>query len=982
MPPWTVRTPSLQATNIDPNFCRARDLPVHLAVRRAGHFAGRLINRFWLLGSFFLLAAALPGQPVAPTPEQLAALRADVRSEPPRAAAATPFSVNTASREAVRQFYRVIYPASENVPMGWTGSYTVNGAGDTSAEYKAAMLRRLNFFRALAGVPATVSLNSTYNAKDQQAALMMSANNALSHTPPTSWTFYTVDGADAAKNSNIAIGYAGADAITGYMLDHGTGNAAVGHRRWLLYPQTRESGTGDVPGNASGLLPANATWTITGDFGTTRPATRSTAITYPPAGHVPHTLVWPRWSFSYPGANFSAATVTMTRNGQPISAVAEPLSSNVGEPTLVWVYNNEDSDSTASHGRPAADVVYGVTIANVGLSGGNQTFTYNVTVFDPDTAGADFVPVSVSGPAAPAVGASNTYLVTTPNFAGRFDWRTLLLSSFAKTYNAEAGLDGLAATTNSNYSVVQSTVAGASGGASSYHLAHTSRTDQILTLPETFFVGNVSPVVTFQSRLGSASDIQTAHVQVSTDDGVTWLDVYSQIGTNNSGEASFTARSTSLATYVNRTVRVRFLYAVAESGSAFPQSSSGVGWYLDNITLTGVQQTTPGTATPATAASSFNFLPGSTSTVGLQARGVLFDSYPMEWGPVASVTAVDAVTVTTQPASQAAVAGGPVSFTAAASGTATYQWQYNGGAVTGATSGTLALTNIQPANTGIYAALITSSGASVASRGAVLGISSSTKRIGDGTEYPNIIHPLTRFTYDQILLGGAAASVTADPGEILRMSYIDLNDDIVQVEFSGAGTLSLVLDAATGPAIPAKYNQTLGYMKGHAGIVLSGANESTNLSVFSVGRANAANQALFRTDVTYDGFADIAFIAITSTDGKFGGLRTANASYFATRGYTGLYAPNIEFTGPVFVGDIRAENEATPVLMIGSGLDTQINGGDLVQTNGRAVQVSGLTQLKFVAGSSSHGTLFPGQTNRARLEQNGTDVTTAVVVNP
>jgi len=47
-----------------------------------------------------------------------------------------------------------------------------------------------------------------------------------------------------------------------------------------------------------------------------------------------------------------------------------------------------------------------------------------------------------------------------------------------------------------------------------------------------------------------------------------------------------------------------------------------------------------------------------------------------------------------------------------------------------------------------------------------------------------------------------------------------------------------------------------------------------------------------------------------------------------------------------------------------------------------AVQVSGLSRLVFAAGSSSHGTLFPAQQNRGRLEQNGADVTSQVVQNP
>jgi hypothetical protein len=218
---------------------------------------------------------------------------------------------------------------------------------------------------------------------------------------------------------------------------------------------------------------------------------------------------------------------------------------------------------------------------------------------------------------------------------------------------------------------------------------------------------------------------------------------------------------------------------------------------------------------------------------------------------------------------------------------------------------------------------------------------------------------------------------------VLRISYIDLNDDIVQVEFTGRGTLSLVLAGVTGAAAPpAKYNQSVAYMKGHAGIVLTGADENTHLSVFSVGRANAVNQALFKDGTSYDGVADIAFIAISSPTGKFGSLRTANATYFASGGFTGLYAPGVEFAGPVFIGNVSASDNAQSVLVIGSTAEVRITGGDLAQPNGRAVQVKGVSRLRFADGSTSGGDLLPAQSNKARFEDDGADVTAQIVVNP
>ena len=350
-------------------------------------------------------------------------------------------------------------------------------------------------------------------------------------------------------------------------------------------------------------------------------------------------------------------------------------------------------------------------------------------------------------------------------------------------------------------------------------------------------------------------------------------------------------------------------------------------------------------------------------------------------GSFGSLPSASAQIVTTAPQSQSVPAGTSASFSVTASGAAplNYQWRFNGTDIAGATGATYTLANTQPANLGLYTVVVTSGTTSTTSS-AILGLTTSSKLVGSGQEFPDIFHPGTGFTYDQILLGSAAASMKADSelGQILRVSFIDLNDDIVQVEFSGAGTLSLVLDAASGPALPTKYNQNTSYMKGHAGIVLTGANVNTNLTVFSVGRANAVNQTLFRSDVTYDGIADIAFIAITSTDGKFGGLRAANASLFAAKGYTGVYATGIAFSGPVFVNNIAAFGSAAPVMLLGSVSDARVTGGDFAQNNGQSVAVSGITLLNFVAGTTSHGGSLPALVNQAQLVQAGVNVTSQI----
>jgi hypothetical protein len=371
----------------------------------------------------------------------------------------------------------------------------------------------------------------------------------------------------------------------------------------------------------------------------------------------------------------------------------------------------------------------------------------------------------------------------------------------------------------------------------------------------------------------------------------------------------------------------------------------------------------------------------------------------------------EAVSITSSPSSRSVEVGGSTTFTATinqpAGTTPTFQWYRNDAAVAGATSLSLSLTNIQGAEAGSYRLGVTSGNVTSYTTPAVLGVISTAKAGGGAREFaPDIRHPNGNF-YDQVLLENAAGTVTADGAQVTRTSFIDLNDDIVQVEFAGAGSLSISLAGASGPAVPAKYNQsTVTYMKGHATITITGANETTNVTIFSVGRLtafdptgayditkapgptnNPANTGspLFRASETYDGRADVALLNIISSNGKFGGIRGANASFWATAGNTGVYAPGVQFTGPVFVHDVNAREQATPVLVTGTidnGGEIRITGGDLLQENDRAVRIEGATKVTMAAGITSHGTDLSANLNSAVIERNDAIVTDSVVVNP
>jgi uncharacterized delta-60 repeat protein len=96
------------------------------------------------------------------------------------------------------------------------------------------------------------------------------------------------------------------------------------------------------------------------------------------------------------------------------------------------------------------------------------------------------------------------------------------------------------------------------------------------------------------------------------------------------------------------------------------------------------------------------------------------------FGTVISSNAVLTVlvppSISTQPASQAAMVGDAPTFTVVADGTPpfNYQWKFNGPSLSGATNASLSLTNVQTSQAGIYAVVVTNLAGSVTSSNAVL----------------------------------------------------------------------------------------------------------------------------------------------------------------------------------------------------------------------------------------------------------------------
>ncbi len=259
----------------------------------------------------------------------------------------------------------------------------------------------------------------------------------------------------------------------------------------------------------------------------------------------------------------------------------------------------------------------------------------------------------------------------------------------------------------------------------------------------------------------------------------------------------------------------------------------------------------------------------------------------------------------------------------------------------------------------------------------------------------NITH-LNGNVYTQVLLTGRSATLSHDGTEIIRISFLDINDDIVQVEFSGKATVTVTLDAEmfVAAAPPTKYNQSsVNYVKGHPTIRVEGADENIFLSIFTVGSINAVNQALFPEGEEYDAMADVALLEITNSTG-FGGILCANTRFSGSTGKVGIEAPGIPVSVRVLVGDINASGDAVPYLLFGRGSfwvaapnsGLRITGGDLVQTNGASIVVApnGFRRPEFDTLISqnnvkSDGTEQPTQSiNATFVNEDGEEISVTV----
>ena len=212
-------------------------------------------------------------------------------------------------------------------PFVWNGRVGGCNQGTIDSEIQNKVVDRINYFRRNAGVPEVLFDEAT-NEYCQKAALMMTANNALSHEPSKTWRCWSSEGAYAAKHS-LLIKEANTSMAVTYIMDDK--NPSAGNRRWLLYPNGRVYGHGSTNDYA-------VIWVLDDSGSADTAEYMSKPISWPPKGYLPQLMLMENWTFSL-YADLVNATVIVSQDGKPLDVNVQPYVAGYGAPTLVFKPN-------------------------------------------------------------------------------------------------------------------------------------------------------------------------------------------------------------------------------------------------------------------------------------------------------------------------------------------------------------------------------------------------------------------------------------------------------------------------------------------------------------------------------------------------------------------------------------------------------------------------------------------------------------------
>lgn len=356
---------------------------------------------------------------------------------------------------------------------------------------------------------------------------------------------------------------------------------------------------------------------------------------------------------------------------------------------------------------------------SVTFAGPNLTIATSGTIANGENVKVDFKPVytapTPTGPTQVSTTAPSSYIFAPVGGATAHQWQALKITAIPD--DEAENLTRVTVATSGNYNPRNTAIK--HSGSAAYRLTHptVAFSSELLTYNSTFIV-RPGASLSFQSRLRMATVNQFAKVQVSTNNGFTWQDVYSQKGATQgnqngqSGEANFTLRTVSLAAFVGQEIQIRFNYHFA-GGTLFPGTGETFGWYIDRVKFN--QLVDPSNAVQGSVAeglSGFAFQPSTPGDYLLSVRPVI-GTFTWPFSPPLTVTALAGqnptpLVITSQPQDLTVKVGAAAALSVAATpANLAYQWKKNSANVPNANQPVFILTTAQLADAGTYRVEIT-----------------------------------------------------------------------------------------------------------------------------------------------------------------------------------------------------------------------------------------------------------------------------------
>lgn len=261
-------------------------------------------------------------------------------------------------------------------------------AGKLSAKFRNEFLNEINTVRALHGLPR-VSYDDAREDEMMQTALILAANNILTHYPEANTNCYSDIGAVGARTSSLEMGvrqnkndYSPAESITNMVHDKLNLYAGdVGHRLWMLNPFLKKSAYGSV--NAASFKDTRFLYVVGTSYKVVYPFDNPTTAplgviaypyhNYPAAYYMPGSILSisvltdQKNFFANRNVDYAKANVVVTeRSSGAKQKISNIRYENIGVPNHIQ-FNFDDLK---------LNVIYDVKLSNVLVNGQLKEYSY------------------------------------------------------------------------------------------------------------------------------------------------------------------------------------------------------------------------------------------------------------------------------------------------------------------------------------------------------------------------------------------------------------------------------------------------------------------------------------------------------------------------------------------------------------------------------------------------------------------------------